>query len=47
MHLKDEISSLSNKNDIITHFIPDGLTGVMHPSDVRVNKFGLRIKIVD
>ena len=49
-HLKSEISSLLIKNDVIAHYIPKGLTGLMQPLDVSVNKGfkdALRKKYVD
>lgn len=50
MHLKDEIQSELINNDVICHYIPKGITGVMQPLDVCVNKSfkdSLRKKYID
>ena len=50
MHLKDEIQSELINNDVICHYIHKGITGVMQPLDVCVNKSfkdSLRKKYID
>ena len=38
MHLKDEIQSELINKDVICHYISKGITGVLQPLDVWVNK---------